>query len=444
MTLTEASFWTKRFGVIAAGALTVVTIIVLIIVLQKPSVGPIEYLYPNYGCTEKAEEFLEKAKIEIPSLNIDSNSEANFEVLTSTGKINELPSVVNVYKFENPTQSWSSQTNAKILAGKLGFDKEKIIIEDTQTYKWRDSVNARTLIVDAKNLNFTLETDIAKIRSIANEGTLPTEQAAKTTAQSVLNMTGLMDSDSGYSSKITTVTYINLNPDGTFSRALSASEAELIRIDFAREKSFITFSSELVGAEKNVKELVASTGVEPNTIKRVINDKSVELYTFDTRVVLPKSQDSNISVYIGVEDKESKLSGGLKSTYKIDFTYWPISLDACGTYPLIPTSSAVNEITKGNGSITYLYEKDGDYVTGYTEKNVKKFRINKNIRILYYEEPTEQEFLVPIYLISGEAVFNDDTTGVFDIYYPAIDYNNIKDKVIQKQKPVETQSNSFL
>ncbi|MGI6484299.1 MAG: hypothetical protein ACOX0R_01580 [Candidatus Dojkabacteria bacterium] len=445
MTLTEASFWTKRFGVIGGAALLIILTIIIIVVYtgNKPSI-PQEYLLPNYGCTEKAEEFLQKAKIEIPSLEIDPNSEAVFNILTPTGKINELPSVVNVYKFENPTQSWSSQAYAKVLAGNLGFDKEKIIIEDIYTYKWRDNVNLRTLVVNAKNLNFTLETDPQRIRNVSDQESLPSEQSAKSTAQNILRTKGLLDNSSEYSFKITKTTYINLNADGTFSKALSASEAELIKVDFSREKSMITFSSELVGTDKMIKDFTASTGTEPQTVKRTINDKSVEFYTFDTRVVLPKSQDSNISVYIGPEDKKSKLSGGLTSTYKIDYTYWPISFDPCGTYPLIPTATAVNEVSKGNGSIAYLYEKDGDDISGYRQKNVKQFRINTNVKILYYETPEEQDFLVPIYLISGEAVFNDDTTGLFDIYYPAIDYNNIKDKVIQKQIPVEEKKNSFL
>lgn len=444
MTLTEASFWTKRFGVIAAGVFFIIIVIVMIVVFIDIGVDPKEYITPNYACTEKKEEFLEKGKIEIPSLGIDSESAATFDILTPTGKINELPPVVNVYKFENPTQSWSSQTNAKILAGKLGFEKEKIIIEDTSTYKWRDITNARTLTVDAKNLNFVLETDASKIRSVSTTSVIPNDQAAKSTAQNVLNASGLMDNNSGYSSGNLRITYINLNPDGSFSRALSASEAELIKVDFTREKSMITFSSELVGADRMLKDFTASTGTEPKTVKRTINDKTIELYTFDTRVVLPQSQNSNISVYIGAQDKDSKLSTGLSSTYRIEYTYWPISLDACGTYPLIPTSTAVDEVTKGKGSIAYLYEKDGDYITGYTQKNVKQFRINTNVKILYYETPEEQNFLVPIYLISGEAVFNDDTTGLFDIYYPAIDYNNIQDKVIVKDKPADEKKNPFL
>jgi len=444
MTLTEAAFWTKRFGVIAGGALLVIVVIVLIVVsgIKQPTRPP-EYLNPNFACTETATEFLEKAKIEIPSLPIDPNSEAIFELATPTGKVNELPSVVNVYKFENPTQRIYAQSNAKVLAGKLGFDKEKIIIPDTSTYVWKDEKNRRTLTVKAKNLNFVLETDASKIRSSTYNATVPSEQNAKATAQNILNLTGLKDSAEGYPTSNTNITYINLNADGSFDMAPSPSDAELIRVDFFREKPMISISTELAGADRMVKELTAVTEEEPRTVKRTVNDKRIDLFTFDTRVVLPRSKNTNISVYIGAENKDAKLPGGLSSTYRIEYTYWPISLDPCGTYPLINTRTAVNEVMEGKGSIAYLYEKDGDYVTEYKQRNVKRFRIKSNVKILYYETPEEQNFLLPIYLITGEAVFDDDTTGSFDIYYPAIDYSKIQNKVVVKEKPIQDKGDSF-
>ena len=445
MTLTEAAFWTKRFGVIAGGAFLVVLIIVFIVVSteQKPTRPP-EYLNPNFACTETAEEFLKKTKIEIPSLPIDPDSEAIFELATPTGKVNELPHVVNVYKFENPRQTIDAQVQAKIKAGKLGFDKEKIIIPDTSTYMWKDEVNGRTLTMKAKNLNFVLETDLKRMQRITSQGVVPSEQNAKTTAQNVLRSAGLFNESGECHTPATETTYININPDGTFSKASSASEAELIKVDFPREKSMITISAEFEGSDKMIKELADSTEREPKTISRTINDKKVEFFTFDTRVVLPKSKDSNISVYVGASEKDSKLSGGLSSVYRIEYTYWPTSLDACGTYPLISTREAVNQVMNRKGSIGYLYDKGKDYISEYVQKNVKQFRIKKNVRILYYESTEELNFLLPIYLISGEAVFSDGSTGDFDIYYPAIDYDNIKDKVVQKQKPVEEKKNSFL
>ena len=50
MTLTEAAFWTKRFGVIAAVMFVIFVIIILILTLQPRQSLPDQYLTANYAC----------------------------------------------------------------------------------------------------------------------------------------------------------------------------------------------------------------------------------------------------------------------------------------------------------------------------------------------------------------------------------------------------------
>ena len=105
MTLTEAAFWTKRFGIIAGGALLVFLVIVLIITtVNKGKNMPPAYLTANFACTEFKEEFLEN-KLSIPTLKLVEGSEMLFEIKTESGKIDSLPRIINVYKFSNPTES---------------------------------------------------------------------------------------------------------------------------------------------------------------------------------------------------------------------------------------------------------------------------------------------------------------------------------------------------
>ena len=68
---------------------------------------------------------------------------------------------------------------------------------------------------------------------------------------------------------------------------------------------------------------------------------------------------------------------------------------------------------------------------------VKTFIINKNIKLYYYESPEEQEYLQPIYVLSGEVIFAGDIRGKFDIYYPAIDYTLVQDKIVLPEPKVE-------
>lgn len=446
MTLTEASFWTRRFGVIVLVVIFIMGITLSILFWPKKVKPPEEYLIPNYACTNTKEEFLEKAVLDIPSLKIDPASEALFTVNTDTGKVNTLPSVINVYKYDIQTQSSQALFEAQNIAAKLGFEKENVIGDDKDVYMWRDPVNKRRLTVYKRNMNFKLETDVEQIRTASNlyGGSLPDEMTAKTRARNILNSLGVLDDTMQNTTEDSIgITFIRIDSDGTYRKAASLSQADLIRVNFRREKSMITISSNLVGAEEMVKEMIKAVGKEPTKVATTINDKKVDIYTFDALVTLPRIQDTNISVYIGPENTESNLQSNLKSLYQIDFTYWPIYPDSCGTYPLITTQAALDKVMGGEGKLVYLYERDGDFVSEYMQKNVKKFTITENVRIVYYETPEEQEYLIPVYLFSGEAEFADGIMGEFDIYYPAIDYDNIQDKRISAPPPEIEEKSTF-
>ena len=446
MTLTEPSFWTRRFGVIVLVVIFIMGITLSILFWPKKVKPPEEYLIPNYACTNTKEEFLEKAVLDIPSLKIDPASEALFTVNTDTGKVNTLPSVINVYKYDIQTQSSQALFEAQNIAAKLGFEKENVIGDDKDVYMWRDPVNKRRLTVYKRNMNFKLETDVEQIRTASNlyGGSLPDEMTAKTRARNILNSLGVLDDTMQNTTEDSIgITFIRIDSDGTYRKAASLSQADLIRVNFRREKSMITIGSNLVGAEEMVKEMSKTVGNEPAKTTTTINDEKVEIYTFDTLITLPRIQDTNISVYIGPENTESNLQSNLKSLYQIDFTYWPIYPDSCGTYPLITTQAALDKVMGGEGKLVYLYERDGDFVSEYMQKNVKKFTITENVRIVYYETPEEQEYLIPVYLFSGEAEFADGIMGEFDIYYPAIDYDNIQDKRISAPPPEIEEKSTF-
>lgn len=156
MTLTEAAFWTKRFGVIALGAFFLFTVIVLILTL-RPAPPPIpKYQTANYACTQTREEFLEH-KLEIPSLQLAAGSEMSFQIDTDTGKIEDsLPDIINVYRFNNPTQSVTAQADAKKLAEELGFNPEGIIRRNAESYVWVNNELGTTLEIQAKTLTLDL------------------------------------------------------------------------------------------------------------------------------------------------------------------------------------------------------------------------------------------------------------------------------------------------
>jgi hypothetical protein len=424
MTLTEAAFWTKRFGVIALGGFVIFTIVVLIITMSdRGQVAMPEYLTPNYACTLKREEFLEHV-LDIPSLQLAENSEMSFDIRTDTGKIGALPQIINVYKFNNPTQSLTAQADAKILARAMGFEPEDIERVATEGYRWVDRSKGRTLDIQAKNMNFTLKTDTSVMRESSREGTLPSEQEAKSRAVNALNSLGVYSPD--YSGGNHKTTLVNVNPDGTFRKAASLVDADLIKVDFIRSKSMITIPSNIEDADGMVRDFSRRTLIQPIEETIVINDQRRTVYTFNTLVSFSETQRSNISVYIG-PDIEG-VSGRMASVYQIDYTYWPIEAESCGTYQLIDPELAIERVQRGQGSLVYLYGTDGDDVAGYMPRVVRKFVV-LDVFIVYYEDREESEYLQPVYLVTGEATFDDGTKGTFDYFYPAINYDIVQNRI---------------
>ena len=437
MTLTEASFWTKRFGVIAAGAAVVAIVVVLIITVQPKQDMPPQYLQANFACTETRDEFL-PYQLDIPSLSLASGSEAIFDIQTESGKIDSLPQIINVYKFNNPTQSLSAQLEAKELASKLSFDPDGIIRKGTEKYIWTDKIFDRTLEIQTKNLNLKLQTDTDRIREVTGKGTLPSDQEAKSLAMNFVKNVITLEDD--YSLGTPSTMYVSINPDGTLSEVTSRDQAELVRVDLQREKSMITIPTNLVGAEEMVASL-ENTLFESNKVTKLVNDERIDVYTFDTPVTYLDPIDSNITVYVGTEDKE-RGSEAYPSIYIAEITNWPIEADSCGTYELISPSAAIEKVQEGEGSLVYLNTLNADDLANYIPKTVKKFTV-LYVNITYLETPEEQEYLQPVYVISGEAILENDIKASFDYYYPAINYDIVQNKIIQEMPVVEEKNGLF-
>lgn len=437
MTLTEAAYWTRRFGVIALGAVAVFFIVTIVILNLGNDEVPSEYLTPNFACTETADQFTQN-KIEIPSLELAAGSDRVFELETESGKVDALPRIINVHKFNILGQSLNSQAEAKIIAGKLGFDPERIQRRGATEYLWYDPNTYRTLVVQARNLNFVITTDFTKPSAIDRSATLPTENEAINIATNFLRGKGFLFED--YFEEKPGVVNINIEPDGSFTQSSSKAEAELVRVDFYRRKSIISVRSDITGSEQIKANLESRLPeLEAATDSIVTDQGRVDVYNFNTVVTFENPSAPNISVYIGPQNELSKVQDtNTKYVYGVNFTYWPIDTFPCGTYQLIPPSVALEKVQKGEGSMVYLNEKNGDDVIPYSPKEVSKFTIY-GISLGYYEPKSEVEFLQPIYIIEGEATLSSGVIGQVYFYVPAVDYDAVRDKVIE-EAPVEEDS----
>jgi len=441
MTLTEAVFWTKRAGVII-GITGVIFVVIAIIVTSINSEDmPTEYLTASCACTETQEEFLEY-KPEIPSLEINSDSENVFEIQTDTGKINDLSSleIINVYQYEQKEQQLDSQLQAKEIASALGFEPEEIYRSGTKSYIWNDSTNSRSLEVNAKTLNFNMTTNSGYIRDVAKKNSLPTESEAIALGKNAIRRLGILGSDYNYTEGSNITTYlIDINPDNSYSEASSLSEAELIRVDLNKTKAMISIKENVTNSQAIINSLNNNLGdaVEDEII---VNDERITVYNYSTIVTYANPSSSNISIYVGPKDENSDT---LSNVYRIDFTYWPIETESCGTYELVSPAYALDKVQEGEGSLVYLNEINGDEIEDYEPKTVKKYIIY-DIDVAYYESSTQPTFLQPIYIVTGETVFKDDTRGEFHIFYPAINYDIVHDRIEIKEDIIEEDSGGGL
>ncbi len=437
MTLTEAAYWTRRFGIIL-GVVFILFVIGVLIYVNIPSSSTIsEYQKANYACTDLKEEFT-KNKLSIPSLTLAPGSDLVYEIETRTGKAESLPRIINVYKYTIAGQSLNSQIEAKLLAGRLNFDPESMQRRGSTEYIWYDSKTFRTLVVEARNLNFTLTTDYTKEIAINRENKLPTDNEAKQLALSFLSSKGLLFDDLREVEPY--IIPVNVRPDGTLEQAKSRTEAELLRVSFLRNTSMISIRSDYTDAVK-MKNDLEKKGLVSVTENINTSKGRIDVFSFNTEAVYENMYVPNISILVGPRnDLDKNIDTANRNIYGSIYRYWPASPEPCGTYQLIPASIAIDAVQKGKGSLIYLNDKNGDEILPYTPRKVRKFTIY-DINIKYYEATNEQKFLQPIYLISGEATFDNGIIGVFHYYVPAIDYEAVENKRIEA--PVVEESNSL-
>ena len=427
MTLTEAAHWTKRLiWFVLAGFILFVVLVIILINRSRPQQLP-QYMFPDFACTQTREEFIphvqslhEHLQNESINYTLESGADA-FTLETQTGRIARIPEVINIYRYDNPGQLLTVQDDAKDLADNLGFRPEQMQRVGTTTYRWADDFG-RTLTVQARNFVFELKTDLTRsdVRPITGE--IPTEDQARTSARDILNTQDLLTRD--YLRHSPETMDITIQPDGTFRQAQYKQEADLIRVDFFREASMITIPSNVTGAEEAI-NVLERQGHRATTEEVRTHQGRVALYKFNAPVVNKDIHKSNISVYVGRTDLRDR-SRPTTRIFGVDYKNWILEPEYCGTYKLINPAQILTYVQNQEASLMYLNEKDGDKVLQDGTKNVRNFTI-KDINIVYYDAPHEQEFLQPIYLVSGEATFTTGVVGDFIFYYPAIDYEFIQD-----------------
>ena len=413
MTLTETAYWTKKLSVVI-GIFLFVSILSLYIYLRQSNktIEPQEYIYPQNTCTQTKDEFL-KHKLVIPSLKIKADITPTYTIETPSGQFSAMPSIVNVYKFETLTAFLTVKDKAQEIAQILGFDPEKIQKPDSLHYAWEKENPRQTFLISTRTRHFQFKTDFTDPSLKIMKTSAPTEAKAIKKANDIMNKIGLLSRD--FKKEDPLIKYIVINPDGSFSEAHSPSDAQLIRIDYRRSIPSISIPKNYPKADKIIKKYQT-----PFLRYREDQIDGKDYYQFIASVVNTDTQKSTVSVYVG-----SKPDSGSATIYQIDFYNWYIDPQPCGTYFLTSPTVAFDKVQSGEASLVYLNDKNGDTVRPYTPRSVQAFNVY-DLYLAYYDSVTEQKFLQPIYIVSGEAIFSDGKKGRFYFYVPAIDYDLIR------------------
>jgi hypothetical protein len=411
MTLTQAAELTSKVKKYVLIPVLVVMCIWLFAKMLNPSPElPEDYIIPNYLCG-----LLPELTIE----GLDVTGDIDYRVETTSGGIPDLPEVVNVFKYDHPGQSLFALQEAQQTSELLKFDKTKFTRTSSTEYKWTDSLTKRTLIIEVSNQNIDMTTDFNDPSVNTHSGSLPSEEKAKEIALNYLQTASILTSDFAAGPKITHL--IQIGSDGSLSKAPSISEADLIRVDFTRARDLITIDPELVEAAELGSTLQTELEeIDPSTITTDASG-SKEVKRYPTHVFNNSPYFGNISVLVG----------GMKDTntreyqvYGLEYRNWVIPVLPCGTYKLISAQEAVRRVQSGEAALTYLLEDRGDEIIPYEAKKVSSMTILE-ITLGYYDDWERQEYLQPVYVVSGDAQFDNGVFGKFYYYIPAIDYEGI-------------------
>ncbi len=451
MTLTEASYWTRKFAVLGAIVLVLLIIVTVVLISAGNKVTlQQEYEHANFRCTKTPEEM---PHLDIHTTNLNSNPDSEIVLSTVKGDIEILPRVVNVYAFIDTPQSLNALNTAKAFAKSIGFDPDTVVRKrNSSVYEWTDRAFKRKLIMGASNLDVHLKTDFKdKEKAMPSEGRLPSDSEAKSIAAAFLN--SLPNTDRAYSVENTLSRYVAITADGGFTEALARSDADLIRVDFFRRKAFISIknpgkqkSDKVVNAYKKMFDIMHDTGsgsifytIKEDSTVTDSDGRTLEYYLLETRTLSENPNDPIVSVYVGPTDKRKK-DNAFPNVYGADITSWKIEDSSCGTYELIPSIQVVSML-KDYGSLVSLTPKsDPDTIRPPSSLSVDSFLV-QNIYLSYLTPKKYTPYLQPIWVATGEAIFSSGDKGSFMYYLPAINYDIISAPVEETAPATTTQKN---
>jgi hypothetical protein len=191
--------------------------------------------------------------------------------------------------------------------------------------------------------------------------------------------------------------------------------ADLVRVDFFRKQDLILITKDLSEAQN------LGSSIRDKLVEARYEDPeegSINVLKYETDVVPNNPDKSNI--YLIFNGGTLTNAEGDTNLWEMEYFHWKLPAQSCGTYELITPSEAFDEVKSGNGYLVKLQKKFGGDPFADTSKQVVKEISILSIELVYLDTRAKQDYLQPIYRLSGEAVLGDNTKANIVFYVPAL------------------------
>ena len=308
-------------------------------------------------------------------------------MFTKDGKLpTDLPNRATVYEYATPPFSYEAGKRAAINAQTLGFSDDSLSTNlKGNEYRWVDATTGANLYINISNQNLEMKIPAHSLLGSYKPGSI-NKITGPSTAKAILQSIQRFE-DPLYTSG-TQSAELGMVRSGGINYTAFQREAEVARIDFFR------FINKFL-------------------------------------IVGPVYKEGLIRMIVGISDKEQVVK---RSPY-IYYNVREINQNSDATYPLLPVSIAWEEVSKGNGIISFVRPNNQSVFDEYKPVRITEVLIT-DIFLAYYDDTNVQPYLQPIYVFEGSYTGPDNTKGNIAIYYPAVSGEYVK-KDVAETSPLE-------
>lgn len=266
--------------------------------------------------------------------------------------IKDATSAAKVYPMPKKLPSLLAAQKARDFAAKFEFKEKEEPLSSTY-YRFTDPDDRfHTLDVDINTMNFNLSYNYINNPSVLSQEGIPSKDQAIKEVKDFITYRNLFDS-SILNGKITTTNLFYDTSAKTVNISSSLSNSNMIRINFFRSD-------------------------------------------IENRKILPPkfSESYNYALFTPSQNAKARI-------LQLNYTFWNISPDDFGTYPIRSSENAWQDLLDGYALVINLGNNRTDQTITI-----------RNIYLAYFDSEEPQSFLQPIYVFEGD---ND-----FVAYLPAI------------------------